>query len=92
MKISYKYTLDDFKVISTNILKNYNIQDTRTLGNGDYIQGYEIYRIEFSFWGKEILGNVQVRFETLEEVESYLLHETGEHLKFKSVNGGTPEG
>ena len=83
MKILYKYTLDDFDVVKTNILKNFNSQSDRTLGNGDMVPAFEIYRI--GKWLNMRLSPPIVRFETLDEVIEYLKNETGETAHFDEL-------
>ncbi len=80
MTIHHKYKRSDFIVHQVNLLKNYNIQDTHTLGNGDHVPAYEISRRRtwfFSLFNTTDLIPI-VRFETIGEVEEWLYIETGE--------------
>ena len=80
MKINHKLKRVDFIVHQVNILKNYNTQSLRTLGNGDHVPAYEISRHRSWFFGLFKTTDVIpiVRFESLKEVEAWLLIETGE--------------
>lgn len=78
--IKYNYKLKDFEVVQRNILTDYNIHSTQVLGNGHYKAGYEIYKINKFLWFKSRDFAPEVRLETIEEVNDWLLIETGEHF------------
>ena len=78
--VTYKHKLSDFEVVSTNVLKDYNIYSSKVLGNGHYTAGYEIYEISKFLWFKTRPYAPRVRFETLKEVDDYIFTETGEHF------------
>ena len=78
--IVYAYKLTDFEVWQRDILVDYDIQSGITLCNGHYEARYDIYKLSKFLWFKTRAFAPQVRLETLEEVNAWLLIETGEHF------------
>ena len=78
--IVYGSKLTDFEVLQRNILVDYDIYSTKVLGNGHYKAGYEIYKISKFLWFKTRALLPKVRLQTLDEVDKWLLIETGEHF------------
>lgn len=76
--IKYKYTLDDFDVVRTNIPKDHDktYMDSDTFPK---VPGYEVYKLEKILWFKKKHRPYMpyIRREKLEDVAIWLNTETG---------------
>ena len=78
--IVYAHKLTDFEVVQRNILSIVDYDMHSGIAYGNCKAGYEIYKINKFLWFKTRAFVPQVRLETLEEVDKWLLIETGEHF------------
>lgn len=81
IKNSNKMT--DFDIEKVNVLKNYNIQSTRTVTDEMYEEAYNIYKKETSWFNKIfniVDRTLEVRLKSLEQVARYLYIAAGNGL------------
>jgi len=81
MRVEYKYKLEDYKVVSTTVLTSYDPLSGKNFDT-ERTKCYELYR-PTKMWFREVLGTPITRLQTLEEVNEYLLIETGTNPDLK---------